>query len=131
MAKAKITLTDRGPKTYNWGAISIEQGQSIVATLDDVILHFQSQPGFDVEMLEGSPKTPALLADEEEAEESDGEEAGGELADGLLTEKELKKQNKTALLQLAEERGLKVDPASKNADIVKALLEDQAAELEG
>lgn len=126
MAKARITLTDMGPLTYHGQGYNLERGQNIVTTNEADILHFKCQPGFLVEILEGSaPKASPAPVDEEEAEDDDGDDDDGP-ADGVLTEKELRKLTKTALLELAEERGVKADVSMKVDDIKAALLDSQS-----
>ncbi len=128
MAKARITLNDTGPLSYHGGGYDLERGQAIVTTKDEDIIHFSTQPGFTVDMLEGEkPKavTDATAADDEDEGDEDDDGEGEGAVDGKLSEKDLKKQNKQSLLQLAEERGVKADNSMKVADIIKALLEAQ------
>lgn len=131
MAKARITLNDSGPLTYHGGGYDLERGQSIVTTKDEDIIHFSTQPGFTVDMLEGDkPKavTDESADEEEEAADSEDGDTDEEAVDGKLSLKDLKKQSKQSLLQLAEERGVKADNSMKVADIIKALLADQDKE---
>ncbi len=128
MAKARITLTDSGPLSYHGQGYDIERGHNIITTNDADIMHFKCQPGFLVEMLEGSaPKaSPAPLDDEEEAAGDDGED--DEPADGELSERELNKLNKNALLELCEERGLKADASMNKASLVTTILAAKPSE---
>jgi hypothetical protein len=78
MAKAKITLLDNGPLTYNGHGRVLARGQSFVTTNESEILTFQAEHGFSVEMLEGTkPRAAAALTPDESDEDFDHGDAGG------------------------------------------------------
>lgn len=166
MAKAKVTLNDNGPLSWHGNGYSFERGQSALITKDSDIAFFLAEPGFTVDMQEGSrPKAAVVEDDEDEApvakpkkaakpakagksappppadeddddaedgddedsegdedEEADDDEADDGPADGKYTEADLKKLNKTSLMEIIDERKLKADASMKNKDLIAIIL---------
>jgi hypothetical protein len=125
MATAKITLNENGPMTYHGQGYSIQRGQAIVTSKDEDILHFSAEPGFTVDMVKGEKPKAAVVVEEDEdeadADDSDDDDKDGEVTDGF-TKKDLDKQTKDELLQLASENGIKADASMKKGDIVATIL---------
>lgn len=125
MAKARITLNDSGPLSYHGNGYSLQRGQAIMTTKDEDIIHFSTQPGFTVDMLEG--EKPKAVTDDSADDEDEGVDAGGDddaegPVDGELSEKELVKLNKGPLLEMATEMGAKADASMNKAAIIAAIL---------
>jgi len=128
MAKARITLNDTGPLTYHGNGYDLQRGQAIVTSKDEDIIHFSAQPGFTVDMMEG--EKPKAVSDESDDDEDEDDSAGGGEddgdadgpVDGELSEKDLNKQTKGALLELATEKGVKANATMKKDAIVAAIL---------
>jgi len=142
MAKAKVSLMDTGPVSFEGKGYKLDRGQVLTIINEADILYFQSQAGISVELIsDEKPKAPsgpkakaslkaAPKADESDEAEGDDEEDTGDPeddgpADGAITAAELNKMTKAALLQYNEEEkvGAKVDASMSKNDIIAALLE--------
>ena len=118
MAKAKVKLaksasfSDRAGN--NW-----KQGDQRVVTDEGDIRYYQCQSEFVVTMMkEVAPKKPAPVAPP--ADDDDDDE------DTSYTEADLKKQSKSALVEIGVEMDLDLDSDLKKGEMISAILGAQS-----
>jgi hypothetical protein len=138
MAKARITLLDNGPITFEGNGHRIARGESKVITTESDILYFQQQVGFNVEFEEGPPMRAAKVAKAEIAPAAKGpakKKAAPpppppveEPVDGLLTAEQLDELTPEALGELLDGLGYEVPEDAAKSELVKLILAAQADE---
>jgi hypothetical protein len=144
MARARVTLLENGPVSFEGQGKKLKRGESLILTLESEILYFQRQQGFSVEFLEGTPSR-AVKASEASAEftpaspkpkgkkktesEPPPPPEPEEPADGKYTESNLEGLKLSALNEILDEMGYEAAPANTSKDeVVAMILKAQADE---
>lgn len=143
MAKARVTLLDSGPVSYEVGPHKFAKGESRIITNPSDILYFQRQRDFGVEMLEGEPSAATKLdrpkaelkavSSSKKSKKAPVEEpVVEETTDGKPTAEQLDELTLKALLQLFDEMGYEApEEGTSKEDLIKMILAAQEAEEEG
>ena len=120
--RARIRLTDNGPRSFRGRGREIKRGDSVVSSNPAEIAYFKAQSGFSVEMLEGKMKDVrrALLKKEEDSKAPPPPEP----ATGVFVREELERLTRQGLVQLIEDEKLKVKygPQTTKKELIAGIL---------
>lgn len=141
MAKARVTLLESGPITFEGRLHKFNRGESKVLTTESDILYFQQQPGFNVEFEEGAPMKAAKVLSaraeiapagkssaKKKKEPAPALPPEDEPVDGELKAEQLDELTPAALGELLDGMGYEVPDGASKSELVKLILAAQADE---
>ena len=139
---ARIMLRPDGPLSFSGKGRTLKRGESFVTQDAADILYFRSQGSFSVDMLEGTIKqAKAIVARPEGREVADeasnppGERSAAKAppvkvvpASPSYTSEELSKLTKSALVQIIQQEGWKIDTNQSKMALIAAIMAESKVE---